>query len=222
MDDPALPADQHRHALDGLARINAWSRVTHALWPGLRDCAAALGRPVRVLDVACGGGDVTAALQNLADRRGLACCVDGCDLSERAVRWARERAQPRGQTTQRFFVHDAVDSAFPDEYDLVISSLFLHHLTNANAARVLRHMADASAYGLVVLDLRRGALPWALTWAGTRLITRSSVVHADGPESVAAGWSRSGLVALAQAARLGDVKIERAFPMKFRLTWRRA
>ena len=61
MDDPALDLEQHRLALEGLKRVNRLSRSAAIFWPALRTllCGQPSDRPLRVLDIACGGGDVT-------------------------------------------------------------------------------------------------------------------------------------------------------------------
>ena len=82
MDDPSLPAADHHHALDALARINAVSltapRMAAAaaallagrLAPSTR--AAGVPAPIEIVDVACGGGDVTAAVARRIWRRAAA------------------------------------------------------------------------------------------------------------------------------------------------------
>ena len=104
MDDPGLDAAAHEAALRGLARINAWSGVAATLWQALRPIAAAKRSAVgerftalRVLDVACGGGDVAAALNARAQRHAkqgeAPMVVDGCDVSGQALVVARQRAE---------------------------------------------------------------------------------------------------------------------------------
>ena len=86
MDQPGLDDREHALALRGLGRINAVSRTAAALWPSLaklaREQAPAAG-PLRVLDLATGGGDTAVTLANRADRAGLAIEIEGCDLSAR-------------------------------------------------------------------------------------------------------------------------------------------
>ena len=73
MDQPGLDAGEHAHALHGLARINRLSRSDAILWPAIERLArAGRGSPIRVLDVASGGGDVPIALAKRASRAGLA------------------------------------------------------------------------------------------------------------------------------------------------------
>jgi hypothetical protein len=59
---------------------------------------------------------------------------------------------------------------------------------------------------------------WLAAWAGTRLLTRSPVVHFDGPQSVRAAWTESELRQLARDAGLAEDQtcLERAWP--FRMT----
>ena len=138
MDDPALDPAEHRRALRGLARLNWVSDSPGLLWPAVRDLARG-GGPVRVLDVATGSGDVPRALAARAARAGLTnVTFAGCDISPTAVESAA-RAAP-GLT---FFVHDAVRDPLPGGYDVVTCSLFLHHLSEADAVVLLGRMAAA-------------------------------------------------------------------------------
>ena len=86
MDQPQLDPLEHALALLGLARVNWFSRSDAILWPTLRSFALEQkGDPLRVLDVACGGGDVTCALAKRARRAGLNVMLAGCDLSDTAL-----------------------------------------------------------------------------------------------------------------------------------------
>src|SRR3954453_360772 len=89
MDQPGLDAVEHARALNGLGRINRISKSAAMYWPDLRRLAEAKpGRPLRVLDVASGGGDVPIALARRAVRSGLNIAIEGCDRSAQAVQFA--------------------------------------------------------------------------------------------------------------------------------------
>src|SRR4051812_28091799 len=96
MDQPGLDPTRHAAALRGLARINAVSRSARILWPRLAALAKEAGRPVRVLDLASGGGDVTVGIWALAKRANLPVHIEGCDVSPTAVRYAADRARAAG------------------------------------------------------------------------------------------------------------------------------
>ena len=86
MDAPNLPKDEHLRALAGLARLNRVSGVATAMYRQLRRHAVALGdRPLNVLDVASGGGDVPVAWAARAKREGLRLQLTLLDVSAVAV-----------------------------------------------------------------------------------------------------------------------------------------
>src|SRR5437763_3343791 len=81
MDQPGLDPVRHRQALAGLRRINFFSGSAGILWPPLAALAYGAARPVRVLDLATGGGDVPIRLWRRARRAGLPLEVEACDVS---------------------------------------------------------------------------------------------------------------------------------------------
>lgn len=220
MDDPDLPADEHRRALAGLARINFVSATAGGFRnPLYRLCKQQPGGVVRVLDVATGGGDVPVRLARWARRQGLPLIIAGCDANPRAVALATAQADRCGIGVH-FFIHDVLSCGVPAGYDAILSSLFLHHLSTHQARQVLAGMA-AVARLVVVNDLVRSPLAYALAWAGTRVLTRSPVVHADGPLSVRAAFTLPEVRWLAEAAGLAGAVVRRRWPFRFLLTWSR-
>src|SRR5687767_1592265 len=92
MDDPALDRASHQQALKGLERVNLISNIAGVLWRAVRPvCEAVPDRPVRVLDVGCGGGDNSLGLWRVARRAGRDIVIGGCDISEQALGIAAER-----------------------------------------------------------------------------------------------------------------------------------
>lgn len=223
MDDPSLAVDAHREALRGLARINHASSADTPIWRALRPAAvraAEAGRPLRVLDVACGGGDVDLALLRRADAEGIALDIVGCDISDVALKHARESAR-RQRFNARFIQRDVLHDGLPGGFDVAMSSLFLHHLERSDAVRALAAMRQAAAR-VIISDLERGPLGFAAAWVGTRLLSRSAVVHVDGPRSVRAAYTRAELLSLADEAGLAGAKAKRVWPFRVLLTWEAA
>ncbi|MEP0775737.1 MAG: methyltransferase domain-containing protein [Acidobacteriota bacterium] len=218
MDDPALPAAEHRHALAGLARINFLSAAAGSFRTPLRRlCELDPRRAVRVLDVATGGGDVPVRLACWARRRDLPLHFTGCDVSPGAIALASARAERRSVQVG-FFCHDVLRDGVPGGFDAIISSLFLHHLPTPLAREVLAAMAGAARL-VVVNDLVRSPTAYTLAWAGTRVLSRSPVVRFDGPASVRAAFTLPEARALAEAAGLTGATIRWRWPFRFLLTW---
>jgi 2-polyprenyl-3-methyl-5-hydroxy-6-metoxy-1,4-benzoquinol methylase len=222
MDRPDLPVALHEHALCGLARLNWWSGSDRILWGPIRRLAAELsGRPLRVLDVACGAGDVLVGLARRALRAGVGLELHGIDMSPTAIDHASRRCAAAGLRVS-LTRHDALAEPLPDGFDVVTSSLFLHHLTDDQAADVLRRCAAATNRLILVNDLRRSRAGWLLAAAACRLLSRSPVVHSDGPRSVTRAFTPSEALEIAHRAGLTSGVISRRWPWRFLLTWDRA
>jgi SAM-dependent methyltransferase len=218
MDQPGLDAGDHARALRGLGRINRISRSDAILWPAILGLAAGRGdQPIRILDLACGGGDVPIALARRAARWGRDVRIDGCDVSPVAIGIARAAAAARGVPV-RFFVQDVLGEPIPEDYDLVTCSLFLHHLGDDEAVRLLSRMAGAARRLILVNDLLRSRPGYLLAWAGCRLLSRSPIVHHDGPVSVASAFTLAEVRALAQQAGLEGVRLTQHWPRRFLLS----
>lgn len=216
MDSPQLAAARHRRALDALGRINLLSRSAAQLWTDIRSIDPC-GRPLRILDLACGGGDVAIALYRRAARSGVPVELSGCDVSQLAVARARERAAAAGVAV-RFFRLDVLREPLPADLDVVCSTLFLHHLDDIDAVALLDKMSRAARRMVVVQDLERSRVGWLLAYLGVRLLSRSDVARVDGPRSVRAAYTRREALALARRAGI-EARARRCWPLRFNLVW---
>ena len=222
MDQPDLAEAEHLRALAGLRRINSISRSSRLLWPDVRRLAERVReRPLRILDVACGGGDVTVGLAQLGRRQGIELAVTGCDISPVAIGQARRVAAESGLTNVEFRQQDVLREPLPDGFDVVTCSLFLHHLAHDEAVELLRRMAAAARRLVLVNDLRRSRLGYWTAWGVCRLLTRSPVVRFDGPVSVAAAFTMPEALELAGRAGLSGASISSRWPFRFVLAWSR-
>jgi 2-polyprenyl-3-methyl-5-hydroxy-6-metoxy-1,4-benzoquinol methylase len=225
MDRPDVDAGEHHQALDAIARINLISASSLILWPPIRHlCRERLksgdARPVRVLDIATGGGDVPCRLWRRARRKGLPLEVAGCDFSPVAIEHA-QRTATRRRADVTFFPLDVLADPIPAGYDVITCSLFLHHLDGDQAATVLRKMGEAAGRLVLVNDLERSRLGWWAAYVGTRLVTRSPMVHYDGVVSVEGAFTPDEALAVARKAGLEGATVRRKFPFRFLLAWRR-
>ncbi len=231
MDAEDLDPVRHVQALRALARVNRVSLVAARVWRevlhlsrGSRDRSSRgrrdrkEHRPLRILDVACGGGDVMVDVARRAQQASLPLVVQGCDLSPVALEHARREAGRRGVAAE-FFTRDVLADGLPGGYDLVCSSLFHHHLSREDAVELLRGMAEAGRR-VLVQDLLRGSLGYLLAWSGLRLLSRSEVAHVDGPRSVRAAFTLPEVRAMAAEAGYVGAVIRRGWPERFILRWR--
>jgi len=222
MDQPGLSDHEHGNALAGLGRVNWWSRSSNRFWPPLLKLAQSTqDRPLQILDIASGGGDVSISLALRARQAGIDVEIAGCDISEYAIRHATELAQRKQLQNVRFFQRDIFQEPAEQKYDLVMCSLFLHHLDPPQAVELLKWMSESTRHLILINDLRRTRLGYWMAWFGCRLLTRSHIVHTDGPISVAAAFSIEEAKQLAEQAGLDKIHITRHWPQRFLLEWSR-
>ncbi|MEX2048616.1 MAG: methyltransferase domain-containing protein [Gemmatimonadota bacterium] len=219
MDDPSLEPSEHRRALRALATVNRLSLAAGRVWREVVELEREGVTPVRVLDVACGGGDVLVGVERARRRAGIDVVLHGCDLSDVALEDARLRAT--GAPSLGFFRLDALRDELPAGYHLVCSSLFLHHLERDDAVRLLERMADATTHKVLIQDLRRTRLGEALARTTLRVVTTSSVARSDGPKSVRAAFTIAEAAELCRDAGLVDADVRRCWPQRFTIRWRR-
>ncbi len=219
MDQPGIDAQRYRRVMEGLTRINYVTRSAGLFWPSIRQLASASpGWAFTLLDVATGAGDVPVSLARRARRAGIDLRVSACDVSQQAIDHARERAERAGVDVT-FFVHDAVAAGIPKPFDMVTSSLFLHHLEDAQCVEVLRTMSAAARRLLLISDLLRSRANYWMAYVGVRLLTRSDVMHIDGPRSVEGAFAWDEVRQLCRRAGLESVELAHRWPCRYLLRW---
>jgi SAM-dependent methyltransferase len=219
MDSPSLDRERHLQALDALARVNLLSLTAGRLWREVVRLGRQRLEPVRVLDVACGGGDVLVEIARRAERVGLRVECVGCDLSAIALERATRRAA--GMPGVRFTRLDVLRDSLPEGHHVVCSTLFLHHLGREAAVQLLAAMAQAALRVVSVQDLRRTRLGYLLARASLAVLTRSDVARSDGPTSVAAALTLDEARQLCRDAGLSGAAVQPCWPQRWLLRWER-
>ena len=225
MDDPSLDAGQHEKALRALARIHLVSRTASQIASHLVSLTHVLSKPVgsplRILDIACGGGDLTTAVAKRVARK-IPHRVEfiGLDISERAIGWAtRNHVRTTEHIDISYRTCDVLNEELPS-CTLAYHSLFLHHLDDDQAVAQLQTMAVASEVGFVFSDLLRTRLGLFLAHLGTRALSRSPVAQIDGPLSVRAARTINEYHRLFERAHLPEPTLQRAWPERVCITWK--
>jgi 2-polyprenyl-3-methyl-5-hydroxy-6-metoxy-1,4-benzoquinol methylase len=147
--------------------------------------------------------------------------IHGVDVSPRAVEFATGQAAAE-QAAINFSVLDVLADPLPRGFDAVTCSLFLHHLAEEQGVLLLQAMAKATKHLVLVNDLRRSAAGLALAHLAAWTLSGSDVVRVDGARSVRAALTVREATAMARAAGLNGAIVERRWPLRFLLSWRRS
>ena len=144
----------------------------------------ARGQAISVLDVGCGEGDLLRRIHRWARQRGLRPRLVGLDLNPRSA--AAAAARTPASMAIDYLTGDVFDHV--DGADFVVSSLFAHHLTDAQVVRFLRWMEAHASRGWLVNDLHRHRLAYHGFGLAARLARWHPIVRMDGQMSVARGF----------------------------------
>ena len=214
MDGADLSPTAHVAALAGLERLNLLALHARPFWREIGPWAAGAtpDQPLRVLDLACGGGGLVLGLRRRARRERLAVQVDGCDRSPTAVAFAEARAAKAGLAGGRFFACDLLGDGVPSGYDVVINSLFLHHLTEDEAVAFLRDAAAKVQRVALISDILRTRLGLWLVRVACPVLGGSRIVVEDGLTSLRAAFTATELREIAAWAGFPGVSLRPHWP----------
>src|SRR5262245_60364241 len=173
--------------------------------------ALAPGRaPITILDVGTGGADIPLAVIDRGRARGRLVTATGLD-SRPEVLAAAAIAEPRVTTTGELALHVGDGRSLPygdGSFDVVHSSMVVHHLDPAAARAVLTEMGRVARLGVVLNDLVRGRHLLLGAWLLSHLATRNPFTRVDAPMSVRRAYTVAEMTALLAAAGL---RVERRF-----------
>ncbi len=220
LDEPALvPISEVRQNLEDLRAVHTWGgarSLERHLAARIRALGAS-GRPLRILDVGAGSGDLAGRLQRGLRRRGHRASVVALDLRWRHLLTGRAMASS-SQAPAAAVAADAFRLPFADAaFDLAISTLFFHHFSPEENRRLLSEMSRVAPHGVSVFDLRRHRAPALFVSLVGPLIFRSRVSVHDGLASVNQAYTLDEALAIARDA-VERPRARRVFPFRWLLT----
>ena len=165
-------------------------------------------KPVSVLDLATGSGDIPLAIAQWAEQYGRTVKIVASDYVDEILAVAREQIGDHPHITLVRF--DARAVPLPDNsFDIVLCSLALHHFAPDDAVLVLREMHRLARVGFIVNDLRRSRPGWLAAWVAAHLTTRNRLTRNDAPLSVRRAYTPNELTDLLARAGVANARISR-------------
>ncbi len=166
-----------------------------------------------VLDVGAGSGELLRVIANFARKSGRKARLCGLELNARsAVSILEESANFDEIASVR---GDALTLPFADKvFDYAICSLFTHHFTDENIARILSEMSRVARRRIFVIDLERRPAAYALYQIFCAAFRISRLVREDGSLSILRSFTPDELKFLGEKSGLQNVSVEKHFPYR--------
>lgn len=201
LDGDQLDAVELRRNLREMAMLN---RLPGGVGDSVRAVERLLGDQTEatVLDVGTGSGDF---VRRLRRRRHVE--VIASDVRDEILEIAARNLA--GTNNVSLLKADARAIPLADgEVDVAHASLLMHHFDPDDAVPALAEMRRVSRLGVVINDLRRGLLPFAITAATVLALSRGAYTRHDGVLSARRAYTLAELDTL--AARAGLKRVHRS------------
>ena len=174
-------------------RFGACRAVLKQLTPLLRQ-----REPLRIVDLATGGGDIPRAIVREARARQCPVSVIAVDRQEATLRIAKKFSADFPEI--RYMRADIVGFEPEKPADVVMCNLALHHFEETDVIRILRQCRLQAGRAALVTDLRRSLFARAAIVGVTELFYREPMTRHDARVSAARAFSYAELHRLAVAA----------------------
>lgn len=174
--------EELRDCLRHLAFINRLVLAHRPILKWLQRVAASrpLTRPLRIVDVGCGYGDMLRRIEKWAAQRGIAVELTGVDINANGLRAARE-ATPAHSRIQ--WIHGDATSVIRDA-DLITTCGVTHHMTEAEIVALLAWMQRTARVSWFICDLHRRPVPYRIFGLLTRFGGWHRFIRSDGLRSI--------------------------------------
>jgi 2-polyprenyl-3-methyl-5-hydroxy-6-metoxy-1,4-benzoquinol methylase len=170
------------------------------------------GQVLKIVDVGSGAGDMLRKIDDWAAWRGLRVDLTGVDLNPWSAQTAKEATptdRPIGFVTSNIFDYRPAETP-----DIVISSLFTHHLDDATLIQFIKWMETNTKIGWFVNDLRRHPLPYHFFKLASRLLRMHYFVQHDGPVSIARAFDIQDWLRALDGAGIEMATLRAYFPYR--------
>jgi ubiquinone/menaquinone biosynthesis C-methylase UbiE len=172
---------------------------------------------ISVLDVGAGSGELLRTVAGSRRLRNSELRLVALDLNQRSA----------GSVVEQSKYFDSIYSVRGDalalpfdnsSFDYVISSLFTHHLTDAQIVQTLKEMARIAKSRFYVIDLHRHPMAHRLYRLMCFSLNISELVTHDGSLSILRGFVPVEMESLAKQANIASANVSRSFPFRLILT----
>lgn len=216
MDDFSMKGQLLRDSLDKLGKINKWLGGNHVTLDGLRQLLKNQPKEkvYTIVDLGCGHGDILRLIADYGRKNNFSFNLIGIDANEDAIDYAVELSEDYDELS--FTNMDVFSEEFQAlDYDIVLSTLFLHHLNQGEIQQLLKMINSKATFGIVINDLHRNRMAYGL-FKLLGLVVSNHMIVQDGLTSILRAFKRQELENISKQLNL---KSQICWKWAFRYQW---
>ena len=193
MDDLEMTGDLLGDTLKRLATINRLLGGNRVTVSGVEQLVKDTSKTdeVTIIDLGCGDGDMLRILADYGRKSGRRFKLIGLDANAFTIGYARAQSEDYPEITYQEM--DVFSDRMRDfDYDIVLATLFFHHLNNKEIEELLGLLITKAKKGMVINDLHRSKMAYYL-FKGYSLFIRNAMIKNDGAISILRAFKRFDL-----------------------------
>jgi Methylase involved in ubiquinone/menaquinone biosynthesis len=199
MDDLDCRGEVVNQTLRELDFINQWLGGNQVTLQPLRRIISTLpsDKTITIADLGCGSGEMLKLIAR--EFRNHKLNLIGIDANPNIIEFAKLHTAEVPAISVKTV--NVFDPAFENEsFDIVIATLFMHHFSESELARVLKTLKRNTRTAIIINDLHRHPLAYRSIKILTSLFSRSAMVRFDAPLSVARGFKKEEWIGILKEA----------------------
>lgn len=187
---------------------------------GIEKIIAESNTAFHVCEIGCGGGDNLYAIHKKIKTSGLQIKYTGIDLKKECIEYA---ATQYPELNARFITSDYAKVDFGDDKpDVIFSSLFCHHFSDAALVKMLWWMKENCTKGFFINDLQRSPVAYYLIKWLTKMFSHSYLVKNDAPISVARSFLKKDWERMFRASGIGPYTISWKWAFRYLVVYKKS
>ncbi len=202
MDDFTIGGTMLENTLGQLATINRWLGGNTVTINGVKKLLKNVPKKQQytIVDLGCGNGDMLRKIAKYGKKQGYHFQLIGIDANGNTINFAQKLSQKYSEIS--YLHQDIFSEEFKKlNYDMVLSTLFLHHFSEDKIVTVLNSILKTARIGVVVNDLHRHPLAYYL-FKALGLFIQNPMVKEDGLISILRGFKRADLERISKKLKI--------------------
>ena len=194
MDDFDLEGAELKEALDKIAKINQFLGGNKLTLQGLKTLLKNADKTfeIVVVDIGCGNGDMLRYIAEFGIKNQYNFKLIGIDANAFTINYALELSKEYSNISYKCM--DIFDKSFEDvKYDIILTTLTLHHFENHKIISLLKVFTTNSRFGIIINDLHRSIFAYRLFQLVCVVFKLNTMSKNDGLTSILRGFKKQEL-----------------------------
>lgn len=218
MDDLQCSGEVVHQTLRELEIINRWLGGNAVTLQGIKILLESkkINGPFAIADIGCGGGDGLKKIAAWGRSKKLTFNLTGIDANPNIIAFAKQNSS--GFDEINYVTSNIFDEHFKQtQFDIVVATLFTHHLTNEELIILLKSLLQQCRIGIVINDLHRHWLAYYSIRLLTKWFSKSTMVKYDAHVSVLRSFSRKDILRILRKAGISNYSLKWKWAFRWQL-----